>query len=593
MFADDMLEILESFVVEVKEIFETLDVDLVELERTPKDQELLNRIFRAVHTVKGTAGFLSFESMSVLTHRFEDVLNRLRRGELTFHTGMMDVMLAAFDQMKVLLAQVESRQLEDIDLSGILDALSAVASGASAPVPAAPAPAAPEETAEPAEDAECAPEPAAAIAPAAVAPVEDTAPRKAAERQTDPTIRVDVARLDSLMNLVGELVLARNRLAQMVGGLDLDNNDDTQASLVETSAQIDFITTELQSAVMKTRMVPIGRIFSRFPRLIRDLAKEFGKDIDLVTTGEETELDKSVVEEIADPLVHLIRNAADHGVEQPEARRAAGKPVRGQVRLHAAHEGNHVVVEIEDDGYGMDPEKLRQMAVKKGLMSTEEAAALSRAEVYNLIFAPGFSTAARVSSVSGRGVGMDVVKTNITRLNGTVSIDSEPGRGSKFTIRLPLTLAIFQGLLVEVSEETFALPLHAVHEVVGVEQGEVSTIHGREVIQLRERVLPLVRIGELLDVPEDAKGSAGNGRMYAVVLSVGHHTFGVAVDRLLGQKEIVIKPLGDYLRNVRGIAGSTILGDGRVVMILDPAQLVELVQADRAAPAQRTEVPIT
>ncbi len=376
------------------------------------------------------------------------------------------------------------------------------------------------------------------------------------------------------MDLVGELVLGRNRLLQLVS--DLNDSEDRQEllrELLETSTQVDFITTELQAAVMHTRMVQIGRVFNKFPRVVRDLAREFNKEIDLVIEGQETEVDKSLIEEISDPLVHLIRNASDHGIEMPEERKAKGKPARGTIRLTAAHEGNHIVIRVEDDGAGIDPEKIKQHAIEKGIISEKEAADMKDQNAYELIFAPGFSTAQKVSQVSGRGVGMDVVKTNITRLNGTIQIDSKLGQGTRFTLKLPLTLAIIQSLLVRLHEETFAIPLHSVIEVVGLKRGDIQTIRGREVIRLREQVLPLVRIGETLGV-EGAHSDPDHG--YAVIVGIAHHRLGFIVDGLLGQKEIVIKPLGNFLKKTRGIAGSTILGDGRVIMILDVAEIIRM-----------------
>ncbi|MFQ5570357.1 MAG: chemotaxis protein CheA, partial [Rhodothermales bacterium] len=389
------------------------------------------------------------------------------------------------------------------------------------------------------------------------------------------TIRVEVERLDSLMDLVGELVLGRNRLLQIVSDLKTTRDtDDLLRELADTNSQVDFITTELQTAVMHTRMVQIGRVFNKFPRVVRDLAKEFNKKVDLIIEGEETELDKSLVEEISDPLVHLIRNAADHGIEQPDVRMAAGKPARGQIRLTAAHEGNHVVIEIEDDGAGINVEKVKQKALEKGLVTEKEAAEMSRSQAFELVLQPGFSTAQQVSQVSGRGVGMDVVKTNISRLNGTIDIDSTEGKGTRFTLKLPLTLAIIQSLLVRVgANETFAIPLHSVVEVVGLNKDVVSTIRGREVIQLREQVLPLLRVGEVLNVEGYERSS---DRSFAVIVGIAHHRLGLVVDALTGQKEIVIKPLGSYLKKVSGIAGSTILGDGRVVMILDVGELIRM-----------------
>lgn len=581
MFSDEMKEIVDSFVVETKEIFEKLDNEILEIEKRPEDKELINSIFRAVHTVKGTSGFLSFEQMSVLAHRFEDVLNKLRRGELKYDAGMLDIMLEAFDLMKVLLKQVIDQKIEEIDLSSAINKLAAISSGASAnnvPVKEASHP----------EQGPISQTPVAGISQQDINaqketihqdnPVHQQSQAQKLDKLVDSTIRVDVGRLDHLMNLVGELVLGRNRLSQIVTTAE-DNREgeDFVHQLNETSSQIDFITTELQTAVMKTRMVQIGRVFNRFPRLVRDIAREFSKEIDLVIQGQETELDKSIIEEISDPLVHLIRNAADHGIEAPNIRESLGKPRCGTIHLSAGHEGNHIVIEIQDDGAGIDPEKIRQKALEKGLITQEEANEMKPEDTYAIIFIPGFSTAQKVSSVSGRGVGMDVVKTNITKLNGTISVESTVGKSTKITLKLPLTLAIIQGLLVGVGDETFAVPLSSVLEVVQTPKESISTVHGRAVIRLREAVLPLVEISEILEVPGHDESAQ---KFHTVVVGVGNHKFGIVVDKLIGQKEIVIKPLGAYLKNIPGIAGSTILGDGRVIMILDSGELLRLAQKE-------------
>ncbi len=588
MFSDDMKEIVDSFIVETNEIFEKLDNELLEIEKRPEDKDLINSIFRAVHTVKGTSGFLSFDQMSTLAHRFEDVLNKLRRGELSFQSPMLDVMLEAFDLMKMLLKQVVDRDIMEIDLTATIGKLESISAGTA---PTHRKAGKRKENVQAAQAATSAgddhPVPSATENPdgeQAEAPHHETALQSSSQtarpdKLTDTTIRVEVARLDHLMNLVGELVLGRNRLSQIVSqGKEDNGHEDFSRQLAETGAQIDFITTELQTAVMKTRMVQIGRVFNRFPRLVRDIAKEFSKEIDLVIKGEETELDKSIIEEISDPLVHLIRNAADHGIEAPDVRVSSGKPPLGTIHLSAGHEGNHIIIEIRDDGAGMDPEKLKQKAIEKGLITAEESHEMKTEDVYGLIFIPGFSTAQKVSNVSGRGVGMDVVKTNITKLNGMITVESEVGKGTKFTLKLPLTLAIIQGLLVGVGEETFAIPLSSVLEVVHTSQPEVSTVNGRQVIRLRETVLPLVSIGDVLDLPS---GTAGTASFYTVVVGVANRKFGIIVDRLVGQKEVVIKPLGAYLRNIPGIAGSTILGDGRVIMILDAGELLRL--ADKSS----------
>ncbi|HEY9165612.1 MAG TPA: chemotaxis protein CheA [Candidatus Kryptonia bacterium] len=588
MFAEDMKEIVDSFIVETNEIFEKLDNEILQLEKRPEDKELVNSIFRAVHTVKGTSGFLSFDQMSIVAHRFEDVLNKLRRDELKFRPEMMDGMLEAFDLMKTLLKQVVERDIQQIDLYSTIRKLEILssgkipeASGKKAGEEKKSVPAPEEKSAElilPANDEESIPANQAehgqqnGYSPSQQPSRQD---QKVERATIDTTIRVEVNRLDQLMNLVGELVLGRNRLSQIVSSIKNEERDDLEAELSDTGSQIDFITTELQAAVMRTRMVPIGRTFNRFPRLVRDIAKEYSKEIDLVTSGEETELDKSIIEEITDPLVHLIRNAADHGIESVETRTKLGKPARGTITLSAGHEGNHVMIEIRDDGAGIDPERLKAKALEKGLISSEEAREMKTEDTYGLMFIPGFTTAQKVSNVSGRGVGLDVVKTNITKLNGMISVESAVGEGTKITLKLPLTLAIIQGLLVSVGSETFAVPLSSVLEVVHTLKKDVATVQSRDVIRLREFVLPLVDISEILDVPGRDEASKS---FYTVVVGVANQKFGIVVDHLVGQKEIVIKPLGSYLKNIHGIAGSTILGDGRVIMIIDTGELLRLAQ---------------
>ena len=573
MFSEEMLEIVESFVVETTEVFETLDQELLELEHNSQDKDLVNRIFRAIHTVKGTSGFLAFEEMSDLAHHFEDVLNKLRRDQLAFEPWMLDIMFEAFDLMKSLLQQVIDRDLRHVDLTDINQKLVAISNGEKiSQVPKSPAAVSgtpSEKTVAPKSE----PENTTANTNNGSVVAASKRPEKAA----DTTIRVDVRRLDSLMNLVGELVLGRNRLSQIIGnGVLTEESSEFLQQLMETGSQIDFITTELQSAVMKTRMVQIGRVFNRFPRVVRDISREFGKEIELVIEGEETEMDKSIIEEISDPLIHLVRNAADHGVESPEEREAAGKSRRGRIRLSAGHEGNHIVIAIEDDGKGIDPEKIKAKAVEKGVLTPQEAAEMTDTESYNLIFAPGFSMAKKLTSVSGRGVGMDVVKTNITKLNGIITVESEVGKGSRFTLKLPLTLAIIQGLLVNVGDETFAVPLSSVLEVVRTSRSDLSYIQGREMIRLRDRILPLVHVDDLLHV--SGSKNKTSDRFYTVVIGVANSFFGLVVDSLLGQKEIVIKTLGTFLKSTQGIAGSTILGDGRVIMILDVGEIAKLMK---------------
>ena len=498
----------------------------------------------------------------------------------------MDVMLEAYDILRLLLANIEARKIEHLDLEEILGKLKAAAdpvfgTAAAAPAPLTRAPGA-ENVASGGIHVLPGATPATPVAPVApealpveVQPESQAAARSVPDAKTvDSTIRVDVARLDALMNLVGELVLGRNRLAQIAFDLGQENEGMPLArELAATSTQIDFVTTELQMAVMKTRMIPVAKVFNRLPRLVRDLMKETGKQVDLVISGEETELDKTIIEEITDPLIHILRNAVDHGIETPAVREKAGKQAMGTVRVSAEHEGNHIVIRIVDDGKGMDPEKLKARGVEKGVITEAQAREMSVTEAYNLVFIPGFSMAASVTNISGRGVGMDVVRTNVGRLKGIIEITSAIGKGSVFTIKLPLTLAIIQALLVQSGKETFSLPLGSVLEVVRVRADDISPIHGREVIRLRDSVLPIARLDRVLNV---SSGGSANDWIYVVVVGVAEKKLGIIVDGLTGQKEVVIKSMGSYLHEVSGIAGSTILGDGRVIMILDIGEFMNL-----------------
>lgn len=593
-FDNEMKEILESFIVETNEILEKLGQDLLLLEKDPTNSDLHNVIFRAVHTVKGTSSFLGFEHMTRLAHRFEDVLNKIRKKELVVTSSIMDVMFEAFDLLKENLHQIEVGNYDGIDGTPVIEKLAQIASGKYQETSI--------ETDEERNDnePEITPSPLQQqgqnqIVEQNVSEVsgvpsqtKETEVQHAKEVQTpsrtsESTIRVDVSRLDVLMNLVGELVLGRNRLAQIAHQLTEELDSSTLSrELAETSSHIDFITTELQMAVMKTRMVPISKVFNKLPRLVRELSKEMKKEIDLEISGEETELDKSLIEELNDPLIHLLRNAVDHGVESPGERLAVGKSPTGKVSVKAYQEGNHIVILIADDGRGMDPQKLKEKAIEKGLITPEAASEMTDSEAYNLIFLPGFSTAKVVTNVSGRGVGMDVVRTHVQKLKGTIHVSSELGKGTAFSIKLPLTLAIIQALLVESHGEIFSIPLDSVIEVVRVRDNEIDLVGGNEVIRLRDTVLPLTRLSSVLG---SINGSSRSEWKYIVVIGVGEHRLGVIVDALLGQKEVVIKSISEYLGTVRGIAGSTILGDGRVIMIVDVAELIRLHTATvRATP---------
>ena len=397
---------------------------------------------------------------------------------------------------------------------------------------------------------------------------------KTSGKEEDLTVRVETRRLDHVMNLVGELVLGRNRLMKLGFGLEEKyETDPLVRELGAAFAQLNLVTSDLQLAVMKTRMVPIRKVFSRFPRLVRDLSSKLGKQVRLDLIGEETEVDKSVADGLGDPLVHLVRNCMDHGLEPVEERIRTGKNPEGLVRLAAYQEGNSIVIRIEDDGQGLQVEKIAEKALAKGLVSESELSSMSPRDIMKLIFLPGFSTADKVSDLSGRGVGMDVVRTNISRMNGSLELDSEPGRGSQMTIKLPLTVAIIQALLVEVQSSTFAVPLASVVEAVKVSKGEIKSVNGRAVLNLRERILPLLNLAQTFQIPHEGTSD----ECYVVVVAIGAQQFGVVVDRLRAQEEVVIKSLGEFLSNVQGVAGATITGDGKVVLILDMADLVQNV----------------
>ena len=638
---DDMKEIMEDFLIEAFELIEQIDHDLVELEANPEDLELLNRIFRVAHTVKGSSSFLNFDVLTELTHHMEDVLNKARKGELKITPDIMDVVLESVDMMKGLLESIRdngSDAAAGIDIKNICIRLTQISEGeapsAAAEAPAAapapepvkePEPVAPAEEAAPeVSDAELsklsdseveaeierllkvrkaedqarraskgiAPKSPEEIAPAAsAAPAPAPKPAPSRERDADKkvpaassssavaqeqTIRVEVKRLDHLMNLIGELVLGKNRLLKIYD--DVEERYEGEKFLEELNqvvSSLSLVTTDIQLAVMKTRMLPIAKVFNKFPRMIRDLSRDLGKQIDLEISGEETELDKSIVEEIGDPLVHIIRNSCDHGIEDPETRKAMGKPEKGLVQLKAYNEGNHIVVEIVDDGKGLDADMLKSKSIEKGIITEREADAMSEKEAFGLIFKPGFSTAAKVTNVSGRGVGMDVVKTNIEKLNGIIDIESEVGKGTVMKLKIPLTLAIIQSLLVGTQEEFYAIPLASVLETVRVPIDDIYTIDGKNVLRLRDEVLSLVRLSDVFGVE---KVFDGGDHTYVVIIGVAEAKLGIIVDTLVGQEEIVIKSMGDYLQNIPGIAGATIRGDGRVTLIIDVGAMMEMAK---------------
>jgi len=600
----DMKEIVESFIVETKEILEKLDVDLVEMEKRPDDNELLNSVFRHFHTIKGTSSFLGLDKLTGVTHKGEDILNKLRKGEISLNSIIMDSLLSAYDKMKSLLNSIEEYQNENIDvdetIKELTELIAALENGDVVVEKKKPA----KKSSKKSAKSETIKENEVEINSEAVSDVkselhnedesedadeEQDAPqienkqvniekvKQDSSKKVENSIRVDVERLDELLNIVSELVLGRNRLAQVNSEFALEN-EGTKFSrdLFDVTKQIDIMTNELQLVVMKTRMIRIGKVFNKFPRLVRDLSRDANKQIEIVIKGEETELDKTLIEEINDPLVHLVRNSVDHGIEKPESRIANGKNPVGTLVLSAEHEGNNIIITIEDDGKGIDPEIIKAKVVEKGLISAEKAKDLTRQEILNLIFIPGFSTAEVVTNISGRGVGMDVVKTNITRLRGIINIESTVGVGTKIIIKLPLTLAIIPGMIVKVKEQPIVIPLNTVLEVLRVHRENIYSVNQRPVIKMRDSVLPLVSVEEVLFGFEE--NDENKVWQYVVVVGIAEKRYGIKVDGLVGQKEVVIKSLGNYFGKVQGIAGSTIMGDGSVVMIVDVNELLHIAE---------------
>jgi len=642
-------DILQDFLIEAGEIVEKLSEQLVSLEQSPRDSDLLNAVFRGFHTVKGGAGFLGLAALVAVCHRAEDVFNTLRQGKRYVDASLMDVVLVVLDVVNEMMDSVragedpspadpallvkldEFSKPQDQELSqpaGIVKK-NQVASPSISDVSAVD-----KQDASPGEiflDKEgeitddefealldqlqgkdghettknntdtvlvSAPENVnsdaitddefeelldnlhgkkSGVTDVNVSPQKE---KKSAEKtavehaispskdshQAETTVRVDTKRLDDIMNLVGELVLVRNRLSTLRSSM-------VHEEAIQVIGNLDLVTADLQNAVMKTRMQPIKKVFGRFPRVVRDLARSLNKEISLELHGEDTDLDKNLVEALADPLVHLVRNAVDHGVEIPEVRLASGKPREGKVTLSAQQEGDHILLVIQDDGAGIDPEVLRRKVVEKGLMDTESAARLDDRGCFNLIFLPGFSTKNQISDVSGRGVGMDVVKTRISQLSGVVEIDSVLGKGSKFSIKLPLTLAIMPTLMVLLDKQTFAMPLVNVSEIFNLDTARTNTVDGQLVVIVRNKAVPLYYLREWLvkGASSEVRSTAG----YVVVINISEHRIACVVEQLIGQEEVVIKPLGALLHGTRGFAGATITGNGRIALILDFSGLIK------------------
>jgi two-component system chemotaxis sensor kinase CheA len=617
----DMDDIVRDFLVESNENLDQLDRDLVTLEKDPTAREVLSSIFRTIHTIKGTTGFLGFPRLESVAHVGENLLSQLRDGRLVLNAEITSGLLAMVDAVRKILSNIESTGQEgEGDYTSLIETLTGLQGGdkkASAPVATAPpsdlSPAPPvtgelsrePEKADPglplgeilvqagwakSEDVNEALKlqhqgddrrlgeilvEKGATKPAAVQDALQVQAEARAPALSDSNIRVGVSLLDKLMNLVGELVLARNQILQF-------SSTQRDTSFLNTSQRLNLITTELQEGVMKTRMQPIGNIWSKFPRVVRDLATSCGKQVNIEMEGRETELDKTIIESIKDPLTHLVRNAVDHGIEIPEKRRASGKSPQGHLFLRAFHEGGQVNIEISDDGAGIDLERVKQKSLEKGLVAPDQASRLSDRELLNLLFLPGFSTAEKVTNVSGRGVGLDVVKTNIEKIGGTVDIQNRVGQGTTLKIKIPLTLAIIPALIVTSSGDRYAIPQVSLLELVRL-QGEqarngIEKIHGAAVYRLRGKLLPLVNLNHELRVEETGleRPMAENNAVNIVVLQADDRHFGLIVDEINDTEEIVVKPLGKQLKGVPTFAGATIMGDGQVALILDVLGLAQL-----------------
>ena len=545
---------------------------------------------------------MGFHEIVSLTHHAEDVLNLMRKGERQVTPRAMDVFLNVLDQLRQMFDDVREGHSREYQLEELLGRLEQLMQGKADNRPALDeirvdavtiTSAQRTETVKGAVETDrklgetTAEKQIVSIAQIQASVEKQSLQEKPAASQKETkeaarTIRVDVIKLDELVNLTGELVLERNRMAQLSRDFVAKrfSTEDLERFISESSSRLSFITQELQAASLKTRMIPIDVVFRKFPRIVRDLSSSLSKQCELVIRGEDTELDKTIVEEIADPLVHLVRNSLDHGIETPAAREKSGKSAKGTLRLEARAEGDVIIIQVSDDGAGIDPARIIAKAIEKGVVTPERVRSMSRREILDLIFMPGFSTAEKTTDVSGRGVGMDVVKTNLKKLNGVVELDSEIGRGTIITLKLPLTLAILPVLLVQVCNGTYALPLRSVSEILRVDPESVHQGDAGEILHIREEVIPIGRLWKVFKLGEEPV--AEDGRLRVVILAVGDKKIGLVVDDFLGQEETVIKPLGAYFGRVAGVAGSTITGEGNVRLILDPAGIVEMLSEKQA-----------
>jgi len=609
MSAFSDVELLQDFLTEAGDLLEDVDSKLVELEQSPEDADLLATVFRGFHTIKGGAGFLEATHLVELCHKTENLFDLLRSKKLVLDAEMMDSIMAATGEVHRMFGEMRNGHQPGAAPQELLEALDAAIEGrtvapAAAPVvqvaAAVPAPSQPKTLNELAQISEddldwaglyeavvgvppreleqaalstgmateaIARQAAAAVRPKAPPPKAKAA-QPAAAVQKENTIRVDTARFDQILNLSGEIGLTKNRLNCLFQAFASGaSNEELIKSLDTVVGQLDMLVSDLQSAVMKARMQPVGRVFQKYSRLARDVSRQLGKDVELAIEGAETEVDKSILEELNDPLIHLVRNAVDHGIETIADRTACGKNPKGIVNLSARQTGDHIVIEIQDDGRGMRPEIIREKAVEKGLISAEEAGQLSVQESLQLIFLPGFSTKDQISDISGRGVGMDVVKTNIQRLNGRIEIQSEPGHGSTITILLPLTLAILPVLMLKLEEQIYSLPLSCVREIIPIEEDKVQYVGGKPTMVVRGEVIPLLDLATLI-----GRESAPTPKVGVLTIS-GNKACILAVDSLVGQDEVMIKPLDGV--KPKGVAGATLSGEGLLVLVLELRELIE------------------
>ncbi len=573
--SDEMEEIVNEFITEAEETLEKIDPLFIELEKKGDDKELLNEIFRSMHTLKGAAGFLGFQNIVDVAHRSESIMKKIRDGELALSRHLIDVVLKSVDVLKELISCIREKReyagelsifLKDVDLAlqdaenrktqVVEDVQNIINEGQQ------------ETIARSDEKQEIKNEVEQKQSISQISQI-DTSHK---DKEVMANLRVEVSKIDKVMDLAGEIVLIRNRLVNLSNNIDKDSIQNYIEQLLETTGFLDRVTSDLQLSVMKIRMQPIQKVFSKFPRMVRDLSKTLGKEIELEIFGEDTEVDKTVIENIADPLVHIIRNSIDHGIELPEERIKKGKGHKGKITINAYQKGSQIVIDITDDGKGIDVDAVKNKAIQRELITDEETKKMSDEDIINLIFLPGFSTKEVASELSGRGVGMDVVRTNVAKLNGYVEVISKKDIGSTFRISLPLTLAIIQSMMVKVGREVYAIPQTMIEETLRIKTSEIKDVTGQKVLNIRGKVLPLFYLKDLLNVPDDE--STDNLYSYILVASVGDKKFCLIVNGLLGQEEVVIKTINGVDADQCGILGATIRGDGKVVLIIDLAILM-------------------